>query len=363
MSAVVGQDHTPAMATIFARLASLALLLPFCFASPAASSSASLPGSTARVAGLNAVGKAAGKLYFGTATNANEFQDDAVYGAIINNTRQFGQITPANAMKWEYTEPNPGNFTFEDGDVIRDLARNNGQLLRGHNCVWYQQLPDWITNGTFTYHEMIDIVENHCGTLVGHYKGEVYAWDVINESLNDDGTFRENVFYNATGSDYIPAALRAARAADPHAKLYINDYGIEGTGNKSTALQNLVRELKSEGVPIDGVGIQCHLTVGQLPTGLLENFHDFGQLGVEFAVTELDMAIQGNVTADALEQQKQDYATVVSACLSVPACVGVTVWDFTDKYGWITNGHADIWDDNLQKKPAFDGVVLGFESH
>lgn len=123
-------------------------------------------------------------------------------------------------------------------------------------------------------------------------------------------------------------------------------------GNKSTALQNLVKKLKSEGVPIDGVGIQCHLTTGQVPTTLLENFQAFGRLGVEFAVTELDMAITTNVTAETLEQQKRDYETVVNACNSVSACVGVTVWDFTDKYGWITNGFADIWDDVSFPFPA-----------
>lgn len=120
-------------------------------------------------------------------------------------------------------------------------------------------------------------------------------------------------------------------------------------GNKTTAIQNLVRKLKSEGVPIDGIGIQSHLTVGQLPTDLAENFQDFGRLGaeigIEFAITEMDMRILGNVTAEVLEQQKAAYETVVDACHAVPECVGVTVWDFTDKYGWITDGHADIWAD------------------
>lgn len=265
------------------------------------------------------------------------------------------------------TEPNPGNFTFEGGDVIRDLARSNGQILRGHNCVWYNQLPDWVAFGNFTFDELISIVENHCGTLVGHYRGEIYAWDVINEALNDDGTFREDIFFNVTGTAYIPAALKAARKADPHAKLYINDYNIEGTGNKSTALQNLIKELKVADVPIDGVGFQCHFEVGGVPTTLVENFRAFEALGLEFAITELDIRMLLPETDALLEQQKTDYQTVVEACLAVPACVGVTVWDFTDKYSWVPGtfagwGAACPWDENLVKKPAYDGIVIGLES-
>ncbi|OCH86749.1 endo-1,4-beta-xylanase [Obba rivulosa] len=354
-----------------------------------ASSSSAFPGSTAKVPGLNAVAKAAGKLYFGTATDNPELNDTA-YTTILDNNRQFGQITPANSMKWDATEPSPGNFTFEGGDVIRDLAKGNGQILRGHNCVWYSQLPDWVAFGNFTFDELIAIVENHCGTLVGHYRGQISLSTTCSNrlvlttpivftfarqmpgmllmALNDDGTFREDIFFNVTGTAYIPAALRAAREADPHAKLYINDYNIEGTGNKSTALQNLIKELKKDGVPIDGVGFQCHFEVGGVPSTLVENFRAFEALGVEFAVTELDVRMTLPETDELLEQQKEDYQTVVEACLAVPACVGVTIWDFTDKYSWVPGafpgwGAACPWDENLVKKPAYDGIVIGFEDH
>jgi hypothetical protein len=201
----------------------------------------------------------------------------------------------------------------------------------GHNCVWHNQLPDWVTAGNFDKPTLLSIVQNHCGTLVKHYKGKIYSWDVINEAFNDDGTFRQDVFFNTTGTDYIKTALRAARAADPHAKLYINDFNIEGRSAKSTALQNLVKELKSEGVPIDGVGIQSHLIVGEVPTTYKQNMEDFTALGVEVAVTELDVRMNLPATPALLAQQATDYETVVAACASVKGCVGVTLWDWTDK--------------------------------
>ncbi|KAL0955071.1 hypothetical protein HGRIS_003988 [Hohenbuehelia grisea] len=123
-------------------------------------------------AGLNKVAKAAGKKYFGTATNNNQFTD-TVYFAVLNNVTEFGQITAANSMKWDATEPSRGTFTFSQGDQIAALAKKNGQLLRGHNCVWHQQLPSWVTSGNFNAATLSSIVSTHCSTLVGHYKGQV----------------------------------------------------------------------------------------------------------------------------------------------------------------------------------------------
>jgi len=149
--------------------------------------------------------------------------------------------------------------------------------------------------------------------------------------------------------------------------LYINDYNIEGTGAKSTAMINLVKSLKAQGVPIDGIGLQAHLTVGEVPSTLQANMEQFTALGIEIAITELDIRMTLPETAALLEQQRQDYQTVVSACKAVPDCIGVTVWDYTDRRSWIPafypgQGSACPWDENLAKKPAYDGIVAGFTS-
>ncbi|EMD33933.1 glycoside hydrolase family 10 protein [Gelatoporia subvermispora B] len=350
---------------------------------PSPTNSAGLPGSTSTVNGLNALAKTQGKLYLGTATDNPELTDTA-YTTILDNNMMFGQLTPANSMKWDATEPEPGTFTFTEGDQIADLAQTNGQLLRGHNCVWYNQLPSWVTSTTWNATGLTAAIERHVSTVVGHYKGipsssdqlptqanlpfqSPDAWDVVNEPFNDDGTFRSDVFYDTLGESYITIALNAARAADPNAKLYINDYNIEGTGVKSTAMQNLIQSLKAAGTPIDGVGIESHLIVGEVPTTMQENLEAITALGVEVAITELDIRMTLPETAALLEQQKSDYQTVISTCMAVEKCVGMTLWDFTDKYSWVPStfsgqGDACPWDENLVRKPAYDGIVAGLQS-
>lgn len=138
------------------------------------------------------------------------------------------------------------------------------------------------------------------------------------------------MFYNTLGEEFVSIAFRAARAADPAAKLYINDYNTDGTGAKSTALANLVRKLKAAGVPIDGIGIQAHLIVGNVQGSFATNLAQFAALGVDVAITELDIRMTMPSTASLLSRQADDYRTIVNACLSVPRCVGITIWDYTD---------------------------------
>ncbi|KAI0067273.1 beta-1,4-endoxylanase [Artomyces pyxidatus] len=320
--------------------------------------SGGLPGATS-TAKLHTIAKAAGKLYFGSATDNPELTDTA-YTAILDDNTMFGQITPGNSMKWDATEPSQGDFTFTAGDVIANLAKTNGQLLRGHNCVWYNQLPSWVSSGNFNAAELQSIVATHCSTVVD-------SWDVINEPFNDDGTWRSDVFYNTLNTTFVPTALNAAKGADPTTKLYINDYNIEYAGAKSTSMQNLIKSLKAAGTPVDGVGFQFHEIVGELPGGLATNLEAFTALGVEVAITELDIRMTLPATAALYEQQKTDYQTVISACMSVEGCIGITIWDYTDKYSWVPStfsgqGAACPWDDSLLKKPAFDGIVAAISA-
>ncbi|PSR72566.1 hypothetical protein PHLCEN_2v11559 [Hermanssonia centrifuga] len=288
--------------------------------SPTSTAGGSSPSSSAK---LHTLAKSKGKLYFGTATDNPELTDTAYVSGLSDGT-MFGQITPGNSMKWDATEPSRGTFTFTQGDAIASLAKKNGQLLRD-------------------------------------------SWDVVNEPFNDDGTWRTDVFYNTLGTSYVSIALNSARTADPNAKLYINDYNVESPGAKSTALQNLVKSLKSSGAPIDGVGLQAHFIVGEVPSqaSLQQNMEAFTALGVEVAITELDIRMTLPSTTALLTQQEKDYQTVIAACAAVQGCVGVTIWDWTDKYSWVPQtfsgqGAACPWDANLVKKPAFTGIADGF---
>ncbi|KAJ5758291.1 uncharacterized protein N7511_006985 [Penicillium nucicola] len=316
-----------------------------------------------QAAGLNTAAVAKGKLYFGSATDNPELTDSP-YLTQLSNTDDFGQITPGNSQKWDATEPTQNTFSFTKGDVIADLAATNGQKLRCHNLVWHSQLPSWVSSGTWTNETLIAAMKNHITNVVTHYKGKCYAWDVVNEALNDDGSYRSSIFYTTIGEAYLPIAFAAAAAADPSVKLYYNDYNIENAGSKSTAAQKIVKLVQSYGAKIDGVGLQAHFIVGSTPSQSAQttNLAAFTALGVEVAYTELDIRMTLPSTAALLAQQSTDYQNTVAACVANAKCVGVTIWDYTDKYSWVPStfsgqGAACPWDDQLVKKPAYTGIL------
>jgi endo-1,4-beta-xylanase len=160
----------------------------------------------------------------------------------------------------------------------------------------------------------------------------------LTEPVDDSGAFRDSVFYTTTGTAYVGAALRAAREADPAAKLYINDYNLEYPGAKQDTEFELVQSVLAEGAPLDGVGFQGHLIVGSVPpvSTLVASLERFADLGLEVAYTELDIRLTLPATEESLAQQKADYEAVIESCLQVEACVGVTIWDYTDKVSSLT---------------------------
>jgi endo-1,4-beta-xylanase len=296
--------------------------------------------------------------YLGSAMDNPELSDSQ-YVQILS--REFNQITPGNTMKWQYTEPNRGQFDFAQADAVVGLAKSNNQVVRGHTLVWHSQLAPWVEN--VPAGELLAVMRNHVSQEVSHFKGQLVHWDVVNEAFNEDGTRRQSVFQRKIGDGYIAEAFKAARAADPAVKLYLNDYNVEGVGAKSDAMYNLVKSLQQQGIPIDGVGLQAHLVVGQVPTTLRQNIQRFADLGVDVAITELDIRMVLPRTVGKDTQQAADYKAVVDACLAVSRCVGITLWDFTDKYSWIPSvfpgqGAALPWDEQLGRKPVYD-VIAG----
>jgi endo-1,4-beta-xylanase len=204
----------------------------------------------------------------------------------------------------------------------------------------------------------------HIASEVGHYKGQCYAWDVVNEALSDSGGYRSTIFYSTIGEAYIPIAFAAAGAADSGAKLYYNDYNIEYAGTKLTNTVNIVKMIQAYGAPIHGVGLQGHFIVGSTPSlaTLTAALNSYVALGVEVAYTEIDVRFSSlPSTASGLQQQATDYGNVVKACLAVSKCVGLTVWDFDDAYSWIPStfsgqGDACLYWANLTTKPAYTTI-------
>ncbi|KAK3079936.1 hypothetical protein LTS18_003549 [Coniosporium uncinatum] len=269
---------------------------------------------------LNDYAKKAGLLYFGTAADipSSDENTDVAYQRILNNTHEFGQVTPANAMKWDATEPQQGDFTFGAAEQFLGFPTSNHQLVRCHNLVWHSQLPSWITSGTWTNATLQAVLKSHITTLVQHFGTRCYAWDVLNEALNDNGTLRQDVWLNTIGPAYIPLVFQFAEEAlkgvkgGRKIKFYYNDYNIENPGPKSAAALGLVKGVKDRGIKIDGVGLQSHFTVGGTPSRetQVQNLQSFTTAGFDVALTELDVRFS-NVSdlsvGGGLEQQSQDY--------------------------------------------------------
>lgn len=278
--------------------------------------------------------------------------------------REFSLVVAENAMKWDATEPQRGTFRWTGADQVADWADAQGADLYGHTLVWHSQLPGWVEglSGSALRSAMVD----HVTAVAGRYAGRVDAWDVVNEAFDDDGTRRQSVFQRQLGDGYVEDAFRAARAADPDADLCLNDYSTDGINAKSTAIYDLVADFRARGVPIDCVGFQAHLILGQVPPTMTQNLQRFADLGVDVRITELDVRMPTPADASELAQQASDYAKVFQACLDVDRCTGVTLWGITDRYSWIPGvfpgqGAALVWDDAYAPKPAYAAIaeVLG----
>jgi endo-1,4-beta-xylanase len=168
--------------------------------------------------------------------------------------QEFNYVTPENEMKWDRIQANPGQFNFAPAERIVAFAEQNGMKVKGHTLVWHSQLPDWVEALT-TPDEVRSVMLTHINTVVGQFKGRIFAWDVVNEAWQNGTALRPSVFMQQLGASFIDEAFVAARAADPDAKLYYNDFGAEGTGGKSNAIYNMVRGMVERGIPIDGVGL------------------------------------------------------------------------------------------------------------
>jgi endo-1,4-beta-xylanase len=294
---------------------------------------------------------------------------------------QFSSVTPGNEMKWQVVEPTRGTFDWSGGDRLVQFAQAHGQLVRGHTLVWHNQLPAWLTqgvaNGTIGNDELRSLLHQHITDEVTHFKGKIWQWDVANEFFANawdphplaDGINGDDFWVQHLGEGVVADAFRWAHAADRHALLFYNDFNIageDGTNAKSDAAFAWVKQMRADGVPIDGVGDQGHLdTQFGFPTKMQNDLQRFADLGLKVAVTEADVrTFVNNATAQqptnslAVFAHAHYYDQMLKACLPVRSCISFTVWGFGDADSWIPGfftgeGFGGIYDVNLQQKPAF----------
>jgi endo-1,4-beta-xylanase len=291
----------------------------------------------------------------GTAVQNAYAQEDAAYRRLLIS--RFTSVTPENALKWSYVEPERGKFDFREADAIVDFAERTHKRVRGHTLVWDQQLPDWVAKHDWSRQELIAVLKEHIQTVMRHFRGKIAEWDVVNEPLEDNGRLTPSVFLKVLGPSYIPLAFRLAHEADPHARLFLNEIAAEPGVPKAKALYDLVKGLKQEGVPIDGVGLQNHRTVDSFPTehALQNTFAAYRRLGLDVAITEMDVDTQGD---DAGARQAQAYAAAAKACAAAANCTGLTVWGITDDHSWLgEDAHALLYADGGRPKPAANAVL------
>jgi len=328
-------------------------------------------------------------LYIGTAVDMAALNDanDPQYKALVKS--EFSTVTAENVMKWESLEPTRGTYNWGPADQLIDFAKQNHQLVRGHVLVWHNQLPGWLTTGvdtgTISNDELRGLLRKHITDVVSHFKGKIWQWDVVNEAASDPwdsppAIHLKGFWAQHLGDGYIADAFRWARAADSKALLFYNDYNIEafGSGDSSDKTQfvyNMVKQLRDNRVPIDGVGSQGHLgtqygnyDVFQVSDALKR----FSALGVATALTEVDVRSQMTAGVQAgdsaeinprLQASAFNFGVLMQACLSDRHCLSFTVWGFTDKHSWVpgffTNppeGLATLYDENYQPKKAYQTV-------
>lgn len=298
---------------------------------------------------------------------------EAAYSATL--AREFNMIEPEDAMKWWVVRHDAETFDFRQGDEIVAFARAHGMKVRGHCLVWDHDNPEWLAQGHFTGEQMSQLLRQHIMRVMQHYAGKVFAWDVVNEALDENGRFKDSPWYNrpgiglaGRGSAYVEQAFRWAREADPKALLFYNENGAEGLDRKSDAVYAMVKDFRARGVPIDGVGLQMHISRLDFDTSqIAPNIRRLSALGLQVQITELDVALpvdsKGSFSEKDLQQQAQIYRAVVRACMQTAGCTAIQTWGFTDKYSWIgshshgTRGGALPFDRLYQPKPSYAAMI------
>ena len=288
--------------------------------------------------------------------------------------KQFNMMVCENEMKFDALEPSQNSFSFGSADNLVSLAQQNDMAIRGHCLVWHSQVATWVSSDGkkndkgWTREQALEIMKNHITKVMQHYKGKVREWDVVNECLDDDQTTvrsnptsydlrQQSVWQRAIGDDYIDSAFVYAHEADPDAELYLNDYGVELQGKaKSVAFYNLAVRLKNKGIPIHGVGLQCHFSVGEVDgVKLNRTIKRFAEAGLKCIITELDMGIPSTSSAD-LEEQARNYRMITDIVLNNDNCPSMVIWGVKDNDSWRTNSNPLLYDSGMGKKKAWYSV-------
>lgn len=325
-----------------------------------------LTANAAEPASLREAAQARGKLVgfamFGKPGLDAKYDETAV--------REFNVVVCENAMKFGCVCPAArGQYDFSVPDAIVGFAQTNKVKVRGHCLVWHFQQPNWFSRGEWSKHEMGDILHEHIRTMLTHYKGKVFAWDVVNEAISDSKDpheiYRKDNYYDVLGPEYLDMAFRWAHETDPQARLIYNEYGTEFGGVKFEKMYQMLKGMKARGVPVDGVGLQMHIGLGakNQTQKLGSTIRKLGELGLEVQITELDVAIDLPCDDKKLQTQAKIFGDIAATAMEEKACTALLMWGFTDKHSWLpqfSNGKRGcglIFDEQYRPKPAYSAML------
>ncbi|KAL4981590.1 glycosyl hydrolase family 10 protein [Aspergillus falconensis] len=275
------------------------------------------------------------------------YLDDPQFATVL--AKQFNSLSPENEMKWSFIHPTEESYNWETIDRLVNFADCNSMVVKGHGLISSCCNPDYLLNITDPI-AFRAAMTDHFEALMHRYNGKVDRWDVVTEALaTQGGGLQANTFYNVLGSDYIADAFRIARAADPDAKLFINENLVESLPGKRQELYNLVSGLVADGVPIDGVALQMHITEVPVIPGVITNMvNSYNALGLEVTIAELDVhTLNASLETDI-------YGNVIDEALKA-GITDISFWGFTDKhaYTWIPGAKPLMFDEHYNAKGAF----------
>ena len=327
------------------------------------------------------VSKSCRKVDIGAAVKPKPLSQDGLYPRVLAG--EFNSVVVEHHLKWAplcHSLPGPladesptdrlGRYDFHYSDYVVDWALRNDMKVKGHVLVWHVTTPEFVKD--FSAQEMKEQIKRHIFTTMGHYKGRIQVWDVVNESLAPDGTLAKNMFLEKLGPGYIEQCFRWAHEADPTATLLYNDNKVEGVGSaKSEGFYKLLAELKRRDVPVHGCGIQAHFNAAGVglnrpptPRQVKEQIHRLGQLGLTVNISEMDVRVSKLPPNLRQPAQKQIYHDIIAAALTEPAFDGVWLWGFTDRHTWVTHFYYDdeplVYDEDYGRKEAFYGLRDAF---
>jgi endo-1,4-beta-xylanase len=262
-----------------------------------------------------------------TITLKDAFKDDFRIGASLNKAQfegqdargdsiivaQFNTITPESALKWGPLHPKPDQYDFSAADAYVAFGEKYKMWIVGHCLVWHAQTPSWVFEESpgkpVSREVLLERMHEHIRTVVGRYKGRIAGWDVVNEALNDDGTFRQSRWMQIIGEDYVAKAFQFAHEADPSAELYYNDFDLEIPTKRQGAIA-LIRKLQAQGIPVKAVGMQDHVRLDW--PGIAEEaetIEAFAKLGVKVNITELDVDVLPAVNKELMADVSKSIAS------------------------------------------------------